>query len=180
MLRDVPVPEPGPGQVLLRVAGAGARHSDLHLMEFPAGAVPWQPPFTLGHENTGWVAATGAGVTGWSEGDAVAVYVVWGCGRCKACRLSAENVCEHVVEVGSLGGGLGRDGGMAEFMLVPDARLLVPLGEFDPVDAAPLTDAGLTPYHAIKQALPVLAPDAPQWSLGSAASATSPCRSSAR
>jgi propanol-preferring alcohol dehydrogenase len=180
MLRDVPVPEPGPGQVLLRVAGAGACHSDLHLMEFSAGAVPWQPPFTLGHENTGWVAAAGAGVTGWSEGDAVAVYVVWGCGRCKACRLSAENVCEHVVEVGSLGGGLGRDGGMAEFMLVPDARLLVPLGEFDPVDAAPLTDAGLTPYHAIKQALPVLAPDAPQWSLGSAASATSPCRSSAR
>jgi len=161
VLHDVPVPEPGPGQVLVRVAGAGACHSDLHVMEFPAGAVPWRPPpFTLGHENAGWVAAIGAGVTGWSEGDAVAVHLVWGCGRCKACVLSADNVCERVAEIGARGGGLGRNGGMAEFMLVPDARLLVPLGELDPVDAAPLTDAGLTPYHTIKQALPVLTPDA--------------------
>jgi alcohol dehydrogenase, propanol-preferring len=160
VMRDVPVPDPGPGQVLLRVAAAGACHSDLHIMEFPAGALPWQPPFTLGHENAGSVAATGAGVTGLSEGDAVAVYLVWGCGRCKPCRLSAENECERLAEIGSRGGGLGRDGGMAEFLLVPDARLLVPLGEYDPVIAATLTDAGLTPYHAIKQALPVLRPDA--------------------
>jgi alcohol dehydrogenase, propanol-preferring len=160
VLRDVPVPDPGPRQVLLRVAAAGACHSDLHIMEFAAGFVPWQPPFTLGHENAGWVAATGAGVTGLREGDAVAVYGAWGCGRCKPCRLSADNACERAAEIGSRGGGLGRDGGMAEFMLVPDARLLVPLTELDPVDAAPLTDAGLTPYHAIKQALPALTADA--------------------
>jgi propanol-preferring alcohol dehydrogenase len=61
-------------------------------------------------------------------------------------------------EIGVLGGGLGLDGGMAPFLLVPDARLLVPLGELDPVEAAPLTDAGLTPYHAIKRSLPVLVP----------------------
>jgi propanol-preferring alcohol dehydrogenase len=123
--------------------------------------VPWNPPpFTLGHENAGWVAAIGAGVTGVSEGDAVAVYAGWGCGRCKSCVGSAENVCERVADIGYVGGGLGRKGGMAEFMLVPDGRLLVPLGELDPVDAAPLTDAGLAPYHAIKQALPVLSPDA--------------------
>jgi len=90
----------------------------------------------------------------------VAVYGCWGCGRCKPCRQGAENLCEHVVELGSRGGGLGRDGGLAEFLLVPDAHYLVPLEELDPVDAAPLTDAGLTPYHAIKQALPVLGPDA--------------------
>jgi alcohol dehydrogenase, propanol-preferring len=52
--RDVPVPDPGPGQVLVRVAAAGVCHSDLHIMEFPADALPWQPPFTLGHENAGW------------------------------------------------------------------------------------------------------------------------------
>jgi len=121
--------------------------------------LPWQPPFTLGHENAGWVAATGPGVTGLEEGDAVAVYDAWGCGRCKPCRRGAENVCERVVELRSRGGGMGRDGGMAEFLLVPDARLLVPLGELDPVNAAPLTDAGHTPYHAIKQALPLLTPD---------------------
>jgi alcohol dehydrogenase, propanol-preferring len=161
VLHDVPVPDPGPGEVLVRVGAAGACHSDLHIMEFPAGAVPWRrPPFTLGHENAGWVAATGAGVTGFTEGDAVAVYLVWGCGRCKPCSLSAENVCEHMTEIGYRGGGLGRDGGMAEFMLVPDARLLVPLGDLDPVQAAPLTDAGLTPYHAIKQALPALTAEA--------------------
>jgi propanol-preferring alcohol dehydrogenase len=130
-------------------------------MRFPAGAVPWNPPpFTLGHENAGWVAAIGAGVTGVSEGDPVAVYAGWGCGRCKSCVGSAEHVCERVADIGYVGGGLGRDGGMAEFMLVPDDRLLLPLGELDPVDAAPLTDAGLAPYHAIKQALPVLTPDA--------------------
>ena len=160
VLRDVPVPDVGPGQVLVQVAAAGACHSDLHVMEFPAGAMPWQPPFTLGHENAGWVAATGPGVPDLREGDAVAVYGPWGCGRCKPCRLSAGNLCEHGEEIGALGGGLGRDGGMAEYLLVPDARLLVPLGDLNPVDAAPLTDAGLTPYHAIKQALPVLAPDA--------------------
>jgi propanol-preferring alcohol dehydrogenase len=162
VLHDVPVPDPGPGEVLVRVGAAGACHSDLHVMEFPAGAVPWQPPFTLGHENAGWVAATGAGVTGWAEGDPVAVYGPWGCGRCKPCRLSAENLCEHAAEIGAAGGGLGRHGGMAEFLLVPDARLLVPLGDLDPIAAAPLTDAGLTPYHAIKQALSLslLGPDA--------------------
>src|SRR5919206_5395852 len=80
--------------------------------------------------------------------------------RCKPCSRSAENVCEHMTEIGYRGGGLGRDGGMAEFMLVPDARHLVPLDDLDPVQAAPLTDAGLTPYHAIKQALPVLTAEA--------------------
>jgi propanol-preferring alcohol dehydrogenase len=69
-----------------------------------------------------------------------------------------ENYCEHQVELGALSGGLGRDGGMAPLMLVPDARLLVPLGDLDPVEAAPLCDAGLTPYHAIVRSLPLLVP----------------------
>ena len=60
-LRDVPVPEPGPGRHSIRVAGAGACHSDLHLMEFPPGALPFDPPFILGHENTGWVEAIAPG-----------------------------------------------------------------------------------------------------------------------
>ena len=67
--------------------------------------------------------------------------------------MSLETLCERASELGAAGGGLGRDGGMAEYMLVPDARLLVPLGELDPRDAAPLSDAALTPYHAIKLAL---------------------------
>jgi propanol-preferring alcohol dehydrogenase len=117
------------------------------------------PPFTLGHENAGWVAELGAGVTGFKEGDAVAVYGPWGCGRCHACQLSMENYCENWAEIKGFGGGLGLDGGMAEYMLVPAARLLVPLGDLSPAKAAPLSDAALTPYHAIKRALPHLSAD---------------------
>jgi propanol-preferring alcohol dehydrogenase len=79
-----------------------------------------------------------------------------GCGHCKACSRGQDTYCEKPAEVGYLGTGLGRDGGMAEYMTVP-VRNLVPLGEADPVAAAPLADAGLTPYHAIKMALPKLA-----------------------
>ncbi|MGE3590035.1 MAG: NAD(P)-dependent alcohol dehydrogenase, partial [Ilumatobacteraceae bacterium] len=139
------------------VAGAGACHSDLHLMhDFVPGLLPWGPPFTLGHENTGWIRQMGAGVTGLEIGDAVAVYGPWGCGHCRHCRMGMENYCE--APPAAPGGGLGRDGGMARYMLVPQARWLVPLGDLDPVMAAPLTDAGLTPYHAIKRSLGLLVP----------------------
>jgi propanol-preferring alcohol dehydrogenase len=155
-VEDVPKPVAGPGQVLIKIGGAGVCHSDLHIMEEDLG---FTPPFTLGHENAGWVAALGGGVTGFKEGDAVAVYGPWGCGRCHACQLSMENYCENWAEMNGFGGGLGLDGGMAEYMLVPSARLLVPLGALSPAKAAPLSDAALTPYHAIKRALPHLHAD---------------------
>lgn len=157
-IREVEVPEPGPGEVVVKIGGAGACHSDLHLMEWPEGALPFALPFTLGHENAGWVEATGAGVAGLDPGLPVAIYGPWGCGKCVACRESSENYCERQSEIGAFGGGLGRDGGMADYMLVPSPRLLLPLGELDPRDAAPLGDAALTPYHAIKRALPRLGP----------------------
>ena len=155
-IEDVPTPSAGPGQVLIRIGGAGVCHSDLHVMEEDLG---FKPPFTLGHENAGWVSAIGEGVTGFKEGDAVAVYGPWGCGRCHACQLSMENYCENWAQMNGFGGGLGLDGGMAEYMLVPSARLLVPLGDLSPAKAAPLSDAALTPYHAIKRALPYLNAD---------------------
>src|SRR5207249_8486937 len=105
-LREVEVPEPGPGEVLIKVGGAGACHSDLHVMEWPAGTLPYELPFTLGHENTGWVEALGAGVDGFEVGEPVAVYGPWGCGRCRACRQSKENLCERAGEIGAAGGGL--------------------------------------------------------------------------
>jgi propanol-preferring alcohol dehydrogenase len=67
-----------------------------------------------------------------------------------------ENYCENWAQVEGFGGGLGLDGGMADYMLVPSVRLLVPLGDLNPAQAAPLSDAALTPYHAIKRALPHL------------------------
>ena len=89
------------------------------------------------------------------------MYGPWGCGSCARCQLGIETYCENptAAPVPMGGGGLGLDGGMAEFMLVPSARLLVPLPEgLDPVAAAPLTDAGLTPYHAVRRSWHKLAP----------------------
>lgn len=160
---DVPKPSPGPGEVLIRVAGAGVCHSDLHVLDHGIGI---EGPFTLGHENAGWIEEIGQGVTGWREGQAVAVYGPWGCGSCHSCQTSAENYCERHASIPTYGGGLGSDGGMAEYMIVPSARLLVALGDLDPVTTAPLSDAALTPYHAIKAALPLLTPDASVLVLG--------------
>ncbi len=126
--------------------------------DFEPGLLPWGPPFTLGHETTGWVEALGDGVTGVEVGEPVAVYGPWGCGRCDRCRQGMENYCDHSAEIGAAGGGLGHDGGMAPLMKVPSARLLVPLGDLDPVEAAPLTDAGLTPYHAVARSRHLLVP----------------------
>lgn len=156
-LREVPVPEPGPGQVLVKVGGAGACHSDLHLMELPPGMRQFQLPFTLGHENAGWVEKLGPGTTGCAIGDPVIVYGPWGCGLCMSCRVGMENYCEQ--PGGPTPGGLGGfDGGMAPYLLVPSTRFLVPLDNLDPRDAAPLSDAALTSYHAIKRSLHLLGP----------------------
>ena len=158
-LVEVPVPTPGPGEVLVRIGGAGACHSDISVMEWPKGALPFDVPFTLGHENAGWVEKLGPGAMGFADGDPVAVYGPWGCGTCAACIRGLDNLCERWREPNRpRGGGLGRDGGMAEFMLVPSTRFLVPLRDLDPAAAAPLSDAGLTPYHAIATSLPYLAP----------------------
>lgn len=154
----VPDPEPGPGEVLLRVAAAGVCHADVEVLGLPAEEFPFPLPLTLGHEGVGTVAALGAGVTGLEEGEPVAVYGPWGCGRCAACADGAENYCPHAAELGISPPGLGAPGAMAEYLLVDDARHLVPLAGLDPVAAAPLTDAGLTSYHAVKRALPRLAP----------------------
>ena len=156
-LNDVPVPDPGPGEVLVRVGGAGACHSDVSLMEFSAGGAR-DTPMTLGHENAGWIEAFGPGTLptpGLEVGAPVAVYGAWGCGQCANCRKGMENYCLNVTASGP---GLSVDGGMAEYLLVPAARYLVPLGDMEPAVVAPLTDAGLTPYHAVKRSLPKLVP----------------------
>jgi alcohol dehydrogenase, propanol-preferring len=154
-LRRVPRPSPGPGEVLLDVRAAGLCHSDLHLVHWPAGTLPYELPFTLGHEVAGVVAGLGPGVDGLEVGEPVLVYGPWGCGRCPRCSRGEEHLCERPETVRGRGAGLGRDGGLAEAMVVPSARHLVPLGDLDPELAAPLADAGLTPYHAIRRALPL-------------------------
>jgi propanol-preferring alcohol dehydrogenase len=154
-IREVPIPEPGPGEVLVKTTAAGVCHSDEYFMSLPAEEFVTPLPLTLGHEGAGIVARLGREVTGIREGDPVAVYGAWGCGSCRACAAGAENYCR----VGGVAWpGIDAPGFMADCMLVPSSRHLVPLGDLDPIRSVPLTDAGLTPYHAIKPSLPKLVP----------------------
>ncbi|GAB3556627.1 propanol-preferring alcohol dehydrogenase [Actinopolyspora lacussalsi] len=153
---EVDVPEPGPGQILLKVDAAGMCHSDIAVMSWPEESFPYSLPMTLGHEGVGTVSALGSGTYSCSVGDRMAVYGPQGCGRCHMCSQGKENYCDYADQLGIRPPGLGAPGAMAEYMLVNRERHLVPLGDLDPVEAAPLTDAGLTPYHAIKKSLPKL------------------------
>jgi propanol-preferring alcohol dehydrogenase len=96
----------------------------LHIIDAP-DALGMPMPLTLGHENPGWVEALGPGVTGFERGEAVAVYGIVGCGTCVACLAGRDNECRRVAPGGI---GLSRDGGMAEYVVVP-ARELIPIGD---------------------------------------------------
>lgn len=153
---DIPKPTAGPGQVLLKVTAAGVCHSDEFIMGLPEEAYTYGLPLTLGHEGAGIVEELGEGVEHLNIGDAVAVYGPWGCGRCLMCAQGKENYCVNAEAEHIYPPGLGNPGSMAEYMLIDDPRHLVPLGDLDPVKNVSLTDAGLTPYHAIKNSLPKL------------------------
>jgi propanol-preferring alcohol dehydrogenase len=160
-LVDVPVPEPGPGEVLIRIGGAGVCHSDLHVMyhwspEVRPELADWPLPFTLGHENAGWIEGGDTGEL--EQGTPVVVQPTWSCGVCRSCRRGDTNACDASREKRGHSGGLGRDGGFAEYMVAP-SHCLVPLKDLEPWKAAALTDAGLSSYHAVKRCLPVLSPD---------------------
>lgn len=150
VVEEVPTPEPGPGEVRIRIGGAGVCHSDLHVR---TGEIPVYLPALLGHENAGWVDAIGQGAEGVEVGEPVVVFGGWGCGRCRLCLGGQEQLCDVM-----RWGGIGPDGGYADFMIVPSTRHLLAAGDLDPALAAPLTDAALTPYSAVKKALPRLVP----------------------
>lgn len=148
VLTEAPVPEPGPGEVLVEVAGNGLCHSDLAMARMPAEvaeALGWSLPFTLGHEIAGHVAALGPGVTGYAEGEPVALVSPASCGTCPACRAGHDSACPR----GLAGRGYGRDGGLARYVAAPAPRAVIRLGDLDPLAAGPLTDAGATAHHAV-------------------------------
>jgi propanol-preferring alcohol dehydrogenase len=157
---EIDVPEPGPGQIRLKVTAAGLCHSDWFVMDLPAEQYVYGLPLTLGHEGAGVVDKLGDGVTGIAVGEPYAVYGPWGCGVCHNCAEGKENYCTRAAELGIAPPGLGAPGAMAEYVIIDDARHLVPLGDLDPVETVSLTDAGLTPYHAIKAAQHKLFPGA--------------------
>ncbi|MFP3900470.1 MAG: alcohol dehydrogenase catalytic domain-containing protein [Acidimicrobiia bacterium] len=163
-LTEAPVPVPGPGEVLVEVAGTGLCHSDIAMSRMPADvgeSLGWRVPFTLGHEVGGRIAALGtdAGAAGpgarvLAEGDPVVLVSPASCGRCPYCVRGQDSACPH----GLVGRGYGRDGGLAEYVVARAPREVVPLRSLDPVVAAPLTDAGATSYHAVRRVLPRLVP----------------------
>lgn len=142
-IEDVPRPDIGPGEVLVEVAACGVCHSDLHVMD---GDMPLVEPRTLGHEVAGTVAETGDGVA-IDGGTDVAVFGGWGCRNCEVCARGDDQLCNLSNWLG-----IGHDGGYAEYLRVPTADYCLPLDGLDPVTAAPLTDAALTPYHALEKA----------------------------
>lgn len=149
-----------PEEVLVRVGAAGLCHSDLHLINGDwKKSLPLNLPKTPGHEVCGWVEETGSLVPEHSmhKGDLVAVFGGWGCGSCVYCKRGDEQMC-----IAPTWPGLSRyDGGFAEYLLVPSYRFLVKIGKestLSPEEVAPLTDAGLTPYRAIKKVRHLLVP----------------------
>ena len=154
---EIDVPRPGPGQVLVKVAGNGLCHSDSAMAQIPKSIgemIGWQIPFTLGHEVGGWIEELGEGVSGFAPGEAVVLVSPHSCGSCAYCQQGHDSACLE----GGAGRGYGRDGGLADYVLAPAPREVIKLATLDPVTAGPLTDAGATSYHAVKRVLRVLVP----------------------
>jgi NAD+-dependent secondary alcohol dehydrogenase Adh1 len=151
------VPEPkiaGPLDVIVKIGGAGVCRTDLHIIEGQWDAAMNTPlPYILGHENAGWVHEVGSAVSNVAVGDTVILHPTPTCGLCRACRAGDDMHCEN-----STFPGLSTDGGMAEYLLT-SARACVKLDQATrPQDVAALADAGITAYHAVRKAIPLLYP----------------------
>jgi NAD+-dependent secondary alcohol dehydrogenase Adh1 len=152
---DVPAPEiTGPHDVIVKIGGAGVCRTDLHILEGQwAEKSGVTLPYTIGHENAGWVHAVGSAVTNVVEGDKVILHPLITCGLCRACRFGDDVHCEN-----NAFPGISTDGGYAEY-LKTSARSVVRIDDtLEPADVAALADAGLTAYHAVAKAARKLRP----------------------
>jgi len=151
VIEDVERPQiTSPQDVIVRIAGAGVCHTDLHLVEGVwRGILNVKLPYTLGHENVGYIEDVGdAGkAIGLKKGDPVIMHPVITDGTCPACRIGEDMHCENLVFPG-----LTTDGGFAEYMKTSYRSVIKLPGGIDPVDLAPLADAGVTAYRAAKKA----------------------------
>ena len=158
-IEQVPLPRPKGAEIRVKVAGCGVCHTDLHIARTDRMRV--NRPITLGHEVGGWIDAAGPAAAAelrkarLHDGDAVVVFGGWGCGACTQCAAGEEQRCDR-----STSPGFQVDGGYAGYLLVPHARHLVPIGDLHPDHAAPLADAGVTPWRAVRRASAWLQPGA--------------------
>jgi len=151
------VPEPGiqgPHDVIVRIGGAGLCRTDLHIIEgIWRDIVEPELPYTLGHENAGWVEEVGPSVTSVAVGDAVVVHPLVTCGVCPGCRRGEDMYCAN----GTFPG-LNADGGFAEYLRTSERSCITLEGGLEPKDVAPYADAGITAYRAAKKAAAHLRP----------------------
>ncbi len=143
---ELPVPQPGPGEILVKIEASGVCHTDLHAAR---GDWPVKPtlPFIPGHEGVGLVAAVGAGVTDVKQGDAVGVpWLYSACGHCTYCVTGWETLCESQRNTG-----YSVNGGFAEYVVAPSAYVghLPPGADFAAM--APILCAGVTTYKGLKE-----------------------------
>jgi NAD+-dependent secondary alcohol dehydrogenase Adh1 len=145
----------GPLDVIVKIGGAGVCRTDLHIIEGQWDAIQRpQLPYVIGHENAGWVHEVGEGVTNVAVGDTVILHPQPSCGLCLACRRGDDMHCENAFFPGLS----DHDGGMAEYLRTT-ARACVKLDpSTNPADVAALADAGITAYHAVRKAVPLLHP----------------------
>ncbi|WP_369046769.1 NAD(P)-dependent alcohol dehydrogenase [Sinomonas sp. P10A9] len=154
-MAEVPMPEAkGPLDVVVRIGGAGVCRTDLHILEGQwAEKSQVELPYTIGHENAGWVHAVGSAVTNVKVGDKVILHPLITCGLCRACRSGDDVHCEN-----NQFPGIDTNGGYAEYLLT-SARSTVKIDDaLEPADVAALADAGLTAYHAAAKAAKRLTP----------------------
>jgi NAD+-dependent secondary alcohol dehydrogenase Adh1 len=151
------VPEPGiqgPHDVIVRIGGAGLCRTDLHILEGIWKEILDPPlPYTLGHENAGWVEEVGASVTTVAPGDAVVLHPLVTCGVCAACRRGEDMYCTN-----NAFPGLSVDGGFASYLRTSERSCIKLEGGLEPRDVAPYADAGITAYRAAKKAAANLPP----------------------
>ena len=147
---ELQLPQPSGSEVLVRVVSAGICHTDLHLFDgyyelghgekLQATDRGVKLPLTLGHEIVGRSVDSGSN-------EHYLIYPWIGCGDCRVCQSGEENLCAQPRTLG-----IFRDGGYAEYVLVPDQKYLLPLKGLDPLTSAPYACAGLTTYSALKKA----------------------------
>ncbi len=144
IIEDIPIPQIGPDQVLVKVAACGVCHTDLHYIEHGIPTFK-KPPLVLGHEASGIVEEVGVDVDNLKTGQRVLIPAVLTCGKCRFCRMGRENICADMKMLGN-----HFDGAYAEYLAVP-AKDVLDLPESIPLeDASIIADALSTPYHAVK------------------------------
>jgi len=154
-LEEAPEPKiTSPLDVVVKIGAAGVCRTDLHILEGQwAEKSGVNLPYTIGHENAGWIHAVGDAVTGLNVGDKVILHPLVTCGLCRACRFGDDVHCEN-----SSFPGIDSDGGYAEYIKT-GARSVIKLDpSLEPADVAALADAGLTAYHVVAKAARLLRP----------------------